>query len=116
MQARQPADRLLDRKRNLTLDLFGRERRGDRVDLNLNRSRVRERVNVELLEREHTNASEQQRGQDDQGAVLEREINEVVKHPCNPLFGDAVAACTKVVLEKLCPQHVAAVSRDHFAR
>ena len=57
MQPRQTADRLLNRERNLSLDLFRRERRGDRVDLNLNRRRVRKCIDVKVPQRKRANDS-----------------------------------------------------------
>ena len=50
-QTGQTADRLLDREGDLPLDLLGRQSRGDGVDLNLDRRRVRERVDVQLRQR-----------------------------------------------------------------
>jgi hypothetical protein len=79
-QVRQTADRLLDRKSDLLLDLLRAERRGDGVDLDLDRSRVRKGVHVERTKRHES--GEQARGQQRQNEqpMLQRPSDDPVEH------------------------------------
>ena len=82
LQLGQTANGLLDGKRDLRLDLFRTERRDDRVDLHLHRRRVGEGVNVHVLDRDPARNGERQRGEDDDRAVMQAEVDDVSEHIC----------------------------------
>ena len=96
LQAWQTADRLLHWEGDLAFSLFWRQRGSNRIDLNLNRRRIRKGVDVEAPERNQPQAREAQGDQDHQRPVPERKIDDPVEH------GVSFPTCRRCSLHQGC--------------
>ena len=79
-QARESADGLFDDRGDLPLNLQRRQRRSGRVDADLHRSRVRERVEGQLPEAGNTDYRQQRRSDEHDGSTPQAEIDELGEH------------------------------------
>ena len=80
LESRDAQERRLHDEGHLLLDLEGRERGSDRVDLDLVVGDVRDSVDRQALELEQANGSDDRREHDDQPAVLDREVEQGFEH------------------------------------
>ena len=127
---RQPADRLLDRERDLLLDFLRPERRRDGVDLHLHRRRVGKGVDVEIAQRQRRPTaasasdaritssrcrSEKSMIQFSMQRSLRRSQSRLGRLLASCAFA-AAAAGAEVALQQLRFEHHAVLAGDHFAR
>ena len=71
---------MLDRVGDPLLDLLRVELRDDRVDLDLNRGDVRERIDVEACERHQSKDGKPQGHGDNRDPVVQREVDDASEH------------------------------------
>ncbi len=79
-QAGQSGDGLFNTKGDLLFDFFGSQRRRRRVDLNLDGSRIRERINVDEPSRIQSQRDARYGRQDDDSSMPQRTINNPFEH------------------------------------
>ena len=121
-QLRQARERLLDRRGDLPFHFLRPERRGHRVDLDLDGRRVRERVHVEVFDRHGPRQGANDRAEDDPAPVPNRVLDEPIQHEGFSLSARpgrlfvAASARAEVASQQLGPQCPGIHRGDDFAR